>query len=29
MRGGIVDAKSIRINSDAYFDEKNIQGLKL
>lgn len=29
MRGGIVDTKSIRIDSDAYFDEKNIQGLKL
>ncbi|MDB5186645.1 MAG: hypothetical protein JWM07_117 [Candidatus Saccharibacteria bacterium] len=29
MRGGSVDAKSIHIDHEAYFDENNIQGLKL
>lgn len=29
VRGGIVDAKAIRIDQAADFDEKNIQGLQL
>lgn len=29
LRAGIVDSKSIRIDQSAYFDENNIQGLKL
>lgn len=28
LRGGTVDAKAINISDEAYFDEKNIQGLK-
>jgi uncharacterized membrane protein (UPF0127 family) len=28
LRGGTVDAKAIKINSSAVFDENNIQGLK-
>jgi uncharacterized membrane protein (UPF0127 family) len=29
LRGGTVDAKAIKINGTATFDENNIQGLKL
>lgn len=29
LRGGTVDARAIRINTAAYFDERNIEGLKL
>lgn len=29
LRGGIVDSKSIHIDQEAYFDEKNIKGLQL
>lgn len=29
MRGGIVDSKAIHIDQEAYFDEYDIQGLKL